>query len=1105
MSSQKLVTVKDLVEEGKKRGVFLAICVVGLSYIMSLTSSSVLVNLPAALLLVVILRYFSLDFEMRRKAIIYKSRQPLASTNSSTKPPIINKVVDRSEWKRKVNSPAVENALDQFTRHLVSEWVTDLWYSRITPDKEGPEELVHIINGVFAEISFRMKNINLIDLLTRDIINLICSHLKIFRLAQAKIKMPQLGSISLENQDRELKVVLAAENKLHPALFSPDAEHKVLQHLISGLISYTFKSEDLQCAYFRYTVRELIACAVIRPVLNLASPRFINERIENIVTSRMKASKGFSEASEKSKNKAIKMSRLISDPPQDPDHSATGVELVPLKDKQPATSTQKLQKKEGAAKDPLLSVDTHSSRSWHSMPSGSFSGEVQGVQRQVSGGEWGDVLDLMSHRKSHALAPENIENMWAKGRNFKKNESGIEQVQQKSLNGAYVGKGDPIKTVPQQLKKNDKVKGTNNVQEKRTSEANSQRSSDHLIKKQVEDSMHPEETESSGTSGSWYTSEDEETNTVTGLDSPEIKVWDSKKNKNFSVDHIHHPLESFDGPGTRKSARGHASRIHSGRKRYKISSKKIPLWKEVQRTSFLSGDGQDILNSTGHDKNDLSSDEFEFENLGRLHSSLTASSTASYLSVPESQGASANHVETALLTDSFLRLRCEVTAANIVRSDSGTFAVYSISVTDVNNHSWSIKRRFKHFEQLHRRLKEYPQYNLHLPPKHFLSTGSDMSVIQERSQLLDKYLKKLMQLPTVSGAVEVWDFLSVDSQTYTFSNSFSIIDTLPVSLDSSSSYGGKKVADCGGSITAASAKSRDPRVQRKDNSLSHNYKVNANQPGYPHVLGSGKDSESKYEGLDGDSEIMDPNKSSAKNLATNAQKRNKDGLEEESQLSPDAADQALPAEWVPSNVSVPLLDLVDVILQIEDGGWIRRKAFWVAKQLLHLGMGDALDDWLLEKIQRLRQGSLVASGIGLVEQILWPDGIFITKHPKRQRPPNGIPPMSPSDGRPPVQSSPRKEEQDFEEQQRQEADRRARLVYELMIDKAPAAIVGVIGRKEYEHCAKDLYFFIQSAVCLKQLAFELVELLFVSAFPELDQTIKELHQQKHMFGKLQVN
>lgn len=48
----------------------------------------------------------------------------------------------------------------------------------------------------------------------------------------------------------------------------------------------------------------------------------------------------------------------------------------------------------------------------------------------------------------------------------------------------------------------------------------------------------------------------------------------------------------------------------------------------------------------------------------------------------------------------------------------------------------------------------------------------------------------------------------------------------------------------------------------------------------------------------------------------------------------------------------------------------RRKAFWVAKQVLQLGMGDAFDDWLIEKIQLLRKGAVVASGIKRLEQVL---------------------------------------------------------------------------------------------------------------------------------------
>ena len=42
----------------------------------------------------------------------------------------------------------------------------------------------------------------------------------------------------------------------------------------------------------------------------------------------------------------------------------------------------------------------------------------------------------------------------------------------------------------------------------------------------------------------------------------------------------------------------------------------------------------------------------------------------------------------------------------------------------------------------------------------------------------------------------------------------------------------------------------------------------------------------------------------------------------------------------------------------------------MAKQVLQLGMGDAFDDWLIEKIQVLRRGTVVASGIRKIEQVI---------------------------------------------------------------------------------------------------------------------------------------
>ncbi|MCH88645.1 phox (PX) domain protein, partial [Trifolium medium] len=268
---------------------------------------------------------------MKRKAAAYNNKSGSTSIQSSKKPTENPKAVAKFEWRAKVNSPVVEDAIDHFTRHLISEWVTDLWYSRLTPDKEGPEELVQIVNGVLGEISGRMRNINLIDFLIRDLVNLICTHLELFRAAISKIEKQHTDSLTIERRDTELKIVLAAEDKLHPALFSSEAEHKVLQHLMNGLMSVTFKSEDLQCSFFRYIVRELLACAVMRPVLNLANPRFINERIESVVINKTKANKGVDAAQGLSPIKEDE-SQTSSDPfSKCLDPSATGVELTQLK------------------------------------------------------------------------------------------------------------------------------------------------------------------------------------------------------------------------------------------------------------------------------------------------------------------------------------------------------------------------------------------------------------------------------------------------------------------------------------------------------------------------------------------------------------------------------------------------------------------------------------------------------------------------------------------------------------------------------------------------------------------------------------------------------
>ncbi|ESW07674.1 hypothetical protein PHAVU_010G149400 [Phaseolus vulgaris] len=1132
------VVVRDLVEEAKKRIVILVVCVVGISYLMSLTSSSVWVNLPAAASLIIILRYLSLDFEMKRKAAAYNNKAGSVNVQSSKKPMENPKVIAKFEWRKKVNSPVVEDAIDHFTRHLISEWVTDLWYSRLTPDKEGPEELVQIINGVLGEISGRMRNINLMDFLIRDLVNIICTHLEVFRAAHSKIEKHHTGPLTIASRDMELKIVLAAENKLHPALFSAEAEHKVLQHLMTGLMHSTFKSEDLKCSFFRYAVRELLACAVIRPVLNLANPRFLNERIESVVVNKTRVNKGVAAAQEASHTKVDELQVSSHDFSKTSDPSVTGVELVQLKNGQSRNveTSAEHNARDNSIKDPLLSVsvDTRSSRTWSSLPANPQTIDDQNIQRQRSGGEWGDILDVISRRKTQALAPEHFENVWTKGKNYKKKD-GENQSNEHISQHPVVGKlpkVDHMKAIsrPKQRDTNSKLippKGRHinsghssqfsventsiHADKNGSSSVTSYKDNESVTSYQNDESIHIYgQISDSGSSTSYTSEDDDESSTVTGLDTPVTKVWDGRSNRNQAVSYVHHPLEIFDNHSAKKRNKRHShyprlSRAQSGNKRSWSGGHKMQTWQEVERTSFLSGDGQDILNSSkSHIDSEESSDDADIERLGRLYSGAAASSSAHSISKTESCSLSVTPLKSSSAVDSFYKLRCEVLGANIVKSGSKTFAVYSISVTDINNNSWSIKRRFRHFEELHRRLKEFPEYNLHLPPKHFLSTGLDVPVIQERCELLDKYLKKLMQLPTVSESIEVWDFLSVDSQTYIFSNSFSIMETLSAGLDAKPFEKNKNTSHS--SVPASdpvsfwrencSAESKESVMKAKNNVEADGLRSKVNSMPLSLPKKNTHQPIKSFENSSGNTDVLAQKSAPSPN---NLQKtvKGRDNLNEASEVHRDTSD-VFPTEWVPPNLSVPILDLVDVIFQVQDGGWIRRKAFWVAKQVLQLGMGDAFDDWLIEKIQLLRKGSVIATGVKRVEQILWPDGIFITKHPSRRPPTPATSPTqnSPRGNQTTQVSSPR-----LEDEQKREADRRAKFVYELMIDHAPPAIVGLVGRKEYEQCARDLYFFLQSSVCLKQLAFDILELLLTSAFPELDDIFKQLHDEKHKFGE----
>lgn len=127
-------------------------------------------NIPIAILLVSGLRILlnKVDFRWKVKppgsmtylSHLEKKQLSLNDSRLSTPPP-------PAKWRRKIDSPLVEAAVNDFIEKILKDFVIDLWYTDITPDREFPEHIRAIIMDALGEVSGRLREINLVDLLTR--------------------------------------------------------------------------------------------------------------------------------------------------------------------------------------------------------------------------------------------------------------------------------------------------------------------------------------------------------------------------------------------------------------------------------------------------------------------------------------------------------------------------------------------------------------------------------------------------------------------------------------------------------------------------------------------------------------------------------------------------------------------------------------------------------------------------------------------------------------------------------------------------------------------------------------------------------------------------
>jgi sorting nexin-13 len=956
-------TLHDLIEEAKVRAVWWMLCIFAVSYFLTHTSKSMWMNVPISILMLFGLRllFNEVDFKWKGRNVrqqtylshLEKKQLPLNDSRLSTSAP-------PKKWKRKIDSPVVEAAMEDFINKILQDFIVDLWYSDITSDKEAPEHIYAIIMDVLGEISGRVKEINLVDLLTRDVVYLIGDHLDLFRRNQIAIGVDVMGTLSSEERDERLKHHLMASKELHPALISAESECKVLRRLMGGVLAVVLRPREAHCPVVRSIARELLTCLVMQPVMNFASPAYINELLEYIFLA-MK-DEGVKEASE-NQSKSV----VISENSQNVD--ATSMKM-PSSNQTAVTTLSRVENQ----KDLSLESD-----------------EILEDPIKIKSADWARVLEAASQRRTEVLTPENLENMWTKGRNYQK-------------------------------------KAQKNAR-KKLQEMPPRPYLDTQLSDQIDKSIP------------------------------------------------------------------------------KLSSSLLPSNNLTRSEYQVSGGTKNRLkrsNSTSDLTVATKSDVFPIEGGGPVISEFYTADIRRHNEVDSVR----SNPDVMLYNEGLVsKLKCRVIGAHFEKIGSTSFAVYSIAVSDADKSTWFVKRRYRNFERLHRQLKEIPNYTLHLPPKRIFSSSTEDAFVHQRCIQLDKYLQDLLSIANVAEQHEVWDFLSNSSKNYSFGKSSSVMRTLAVNVDDAMDdivrqfkgvSGGlmRKVVgptsipyESDSPLSASNFSTVPPDeinkqlVLRQNTADSTNSLSDNEEPDKNIIEDIG--SSSQASGWHSDNELNlkgflkdDNDEFKATESALLAQSRSLDSI-------------GVPPEWTPPNLSVPVLNLVDNIFQLKRRGWLRRQVFWISKQILQLMMEDAIDDWLLRQIHWLRKDYVIAQGIRWIQDVLWPDGKFFLKL-SSQSETNDVE-SSTSLSQTTNQSSRTKFSKPGYFEQQLEAARRASNVKKMIFDGAPATLVSLIGHKQYKRCAKDIYYFLQSTTCLKQLAYGILELVLVSLFPELRDLILDVH------------
>ncbi|CAK4032809.1 Sorting nexin-12 [Lecanosticta acicola] len=181
-------------------------------------------------------------------------------------------------------SKAVDGLLDLILRDYVTSW-----YGHISKRPLFQNEIDRSIRAALLSITARLTELDLVELGTSTALPVITQHLRDFYDAERLVRGKDLSNNVTESE--ELNVAIAGKyrnGRLHPVASLAHADttassQRHLRKIVERVLPKILPSNMLSSPAVTALVREIVACAVLAPVLNLLSdPDFWNQMIVQI-------------------------------------------------------------------------------------------------------------------------------------------------------------------------------------------------------------------------------------------------------------------------------------------------------------------------------------------------------------------------------------------------------------------------------------------------------------------------------------------------------------------------------------------------------------------------------------------------------------------------------------------------------------------------------------------------------------------------------------------------------------------------------------------------------------------------------------------------------